>query len=233
MAAARTEMDAAAARGRLLEKYALFVSLSATVRGELAALARVRRFRARDPIFRVGEAGRTLMAVVAGTVRISLPAAKGREFILVDLPAGELFGEIALVDAKSRSANAMALTNCELLVWQRRDFLPLLERTPALSVKLMEILCARIRRSDERMSDIALLDLPVRLAKTLLRYPKQSRGPARLSFPQRELAEMSGGTRENVNRCLRDWRERGIITLRKRGTIIVKPDALRKLANCA
>jgi CRP/FNR family transcriptional regulator, cyclic AMP receptor protein len=233
MGPARVEMDTATERGRFLERYAPFASLDAVVREELAGLARVRRFGAHEPIFRVGEAGRSLMAVVAGTVRISLPAANGREFILGDLPAGELFGEIALIDALPRSANAMALTKCELLVWRRRDFVPFLERTPALCMTLMEVLCARIRRSDERMSDIALFDLPVRLAKTLLRYPKQSRQPTRLSFSQRELAEMSGGTRENVNRCLRDWRERGIIALRRRGTIILQPDALRKLANSA
>src|SRR6202040_4430389 len=102
-------------------------------------------------------------------------------------------------DGKPRSANATALTNCELVVLERRDLRPFLERNPAACMKLMEILCARIRRSDERMSDIAFFDLPVRLAKTLLHYQPQGRGPAKLSLSQRELAEMAGGTRENVN----------------------------------
>jgi CRP-like cAMP-binding protein len=134
-----------------------------------------------------------------------------------------------MLDGKPRSANATALTKCELLVLERRDVLPVLEKYPAACLKMMEILCARIRRSDERMSDIAFFDLPARLAKTLLHYPAQGHGPAKLSLSQRELAEMAGGTRENVNRCMRDWQRRGILELRDRWTIILKPDVLRGL----
>jgi CRP-like cAMP-binding protein len=71
-----------------------------------------------------------MMGVMVGTVRISLPGSKGKNLILADLPAGEFFGEIALLDGKPRSASATALTKCELLVLERRDFLPFLEHTP-------------------------------------------------------------------------------------------------------
>ncbi|HTC04145.1 MAG TPA: Crp/Fnr family transcriptional regulator [Xanthobacteraceae bacterium] len=220
----------AAERGlKLLEKCALFSALDGKARLELAAHAHPRHFAAGDPICRIDEHGDSMMAVVLGVVRISLPAVRGKEIILADLGAGEMFGEIALLDGKPRSANATAHTNCELMVLERRDVLPFLERNPAACMKLMAILCARIRRSDERMSDIAFFDLPARLAKTLLSYPAQGHGAAKLSLSQRELAEMSGGTRENVNRCLRDWQRRGILELKDRWTIILKPEALREL----
>jgi CRP-like cAMP-binding protein len=64
----------------------------------------------------------------------------------------------------------------------------------------------------------------------LLRYPAQDHGPAKLSLSQREMAEMAGGTRENVNRCLRGWQQRGIVKLDHQWTIILKPDVLRQLA---
>jgi len=220
----------AAERGlKLLEKCTLFGALDAMARRELAEHAHPRHFAAGDAICRIDEHGDSMMAVVLGVVRISLPAARGKEIILADLRAGEVFGEIALLDGKPRSANATALTNCELIVLERRDVLPFLERNPAACMKLMELLCARVRRSDERMSDIAFFDLPARLAKTLLSYPAQAHGAAKLSLSQRELAEMSGGTRENVNRCLRDWQRRGILELKDRWTIILKPEALREL----
>jgi CRP-like cAMP-binding protein len=171
-----------------------------------------------------------MMAVIVGTVRISLPAIKGREIILADLQTGDLFGEIALLDGKMRSADATAHTKCELMVLHRRDLFPFLERNPAACIKLMEMLCARIRRSDERMADIAFLNLQARLAKTLLNYPTNSAGSIRLSLSQSELAAMAGGARENVNRCLRDWQRRGILELKNRWTIIRQPEALRKLA---
>ncbi len=108
-----------------------------------------RHFAAGDAICRIDEHGDSMMAVVLGVVRISLPVVRGKEIILADLRACEMFGEIAML------ANATAHTNCELMVLERGDVLPFLERNPAAYMKLMEILCARICRSDERMSDIA------------------------------------------------------------------------------
>jgi len=107
--------------------------------------------------------------------------------------------------------------------------LPFLERNPAACMKLMEILCARIRRSDERMSDIAFFNLPVRLAKILLNYQPDAHAGTKLSLSQSELAEMAGATREKVNRCLRDWQRHGVIELKNRWTIIRKPEALYAL----
>jgi len=71
--------------------------------------------------------------------------------------------------------------------------------------------------------------LPIRLAKTLLNYQPEARVGMKISLSQSELAEMAGGTREKVNRCLRDWQRQGIIELKNRWTIIRKPEALRAL----
>jgi CRP-like cAMP-binding protein len=214
---------------KLLDKCVLFKALNEQERRDLAVHAQSRIFAPNDPIFHVGEPGYSMMGVMVGTVRISLPTSKGKEIILADLPAGELFGEIALLDGKPRSASATALTKCELLVLERRDFLSFLERSPTARLNLMQLLCERIRRSDERMAEIAFFDLPARLAKALLRYTAQGHGPPKLSLSQRELAEMAGATRENVNRCLRDWQRRGILQLKNRWTIILKPEALRAI----
>jgi len=219
----------AADHAKLLQKCTLFAALDEKGRGELAMHAHARSFAAGESICRLGDRGDTMMAVAVGTVRVSLPTAKGKELILADLPPGELLGEIALLDGRPRSANATALTNCELIILERREVLPFLERNPAACLKLMEMLCGRIRRSDERMYDIAFFDLPVRLAKTLLHCVRQSEGAMKLSLSQHELAEMAGGTRENVNRCLRDWQRQGILDLKDRWTIILKLDALNDL----
>jgi len=218
---------------KVLEKCVLFSSLDEKARREIAAHAVSRRFAAGESICRLGDDGDSMMAVVVGSVRISRPTVRGKEIILADLQPGELFGEIALLDGRSRSADAMALTNCELMVLPRRDVLAFLEKNPAVCMKLMEILCARIRRSDERMADIAFFNLPVRLAKILLSYQPQGRGAMKLSLSQTELAEMAGGTREKVNRCLRDWQRQGILELKNRWTIILKPEALRELLESA
>ena len=214
---------------KFLEQSPLFAQLGDSARHALAAQALPRSFSPGEPICRLGDPGLSMMAVVVGVVRISLPTVRGKELILADLPAGELFGEIAMLDGKPRSANATALTACDLLVLERRNAIPFLEANPAVCLRLMEILCARIRRSDERMADIAFFDLPTRLAKILPIQPAKARSPARLSLSQTELAEMAGGTRENVNRCLRNWERQGIVKLKGGWTTILKPEILRRL----
>jgi CRP-like cAMP-binding protein len=214
---------------KLLDKCASFKALNEQERRDLAARAQSRTFAPNEPIFHIGDPGYSMMGVMVGIVRISLPGWKDKHLILADLPAGEFFGEIALLDGKPRSASATALTKCQLLVLERRDFLTFLERSPTACFNLMQLLCDRIRRSDERMSEIASFGLPARLARTLLRYPAQGHGPPKLSLSQRELAEMAGATRENVNRCLREWQRRGILQLKDRWTIILKPEALHAI----
>jgi CRP-like cAMP-binding protein len=108
---------------KLLERCALFSSLDEKARRDIATFAKPRNFSAGEPICRLGDGGDSMMSVVVGTVRISLPTTRGKEVILADLRAGELFGEIAVLDGKPRSANVTALTNCELMVLERRDLL--------------------------------------------------------------------------------------------------------------
>jgi CRP-like cAMP-binding protein len=142
---------------KLLDKCALFKALNEQERRDLAAHGQWRTFAPNEPIFHFGEPGSSMMGVMVGTVRISLPAWKDKHLILTELPAGEFFGEIALLDGKPRSASATALTKCELLVLERRDVLPFLERSPTACLNIMQLLCERIRCADERMSEIQRL----------------------------------------------------------------------------
>ena len=153
--------------------------------------------------------------------------------ILADLPAGELLGEVALLDGKERSADAAALTRCELVVLERRDVVAFLEKRPDICLKLLELMCARLRKSDQRMSDIAFLELSVRLAKVLLdRISPTGRAGAKskLSLSQTELANMINATRENVNRCLRNWQRQGIVDLDERWIVVLQREALGAIA---
>jgi len=74
-----------------------------------------------------------MMAVLSGTVRISIPSHEGREIVLAVLQPGEVFGEIALLDGKERTADAHATTACALAVLERRDVLEFLQRQPNVS----------------------------------------------------------------------------------------------------
>lgn len=218
---------------QFLSKSLLFGALDDGARRELAGHARRQSFDIGEPIFHVGAPGQSMMVILNGTVLVSLPGPRGKGVILADLPAGELLGEVALLDGKERSADAAALTRCELVVLDRRDVVAFLEKRPDICLKLLELMCARLRKSDQRMSDIAFLELSVRLAKVLLdRISPSGRAGAKskLSLSQTELANMINATRENVNRCLRNWQRQGIVDLDERWIVVLQREALGAIA---
>jgi CRP/FNR family cyclic AMP-dependent transcriptional regulator len=219
---------------QILEKFALFGVLRDEDRRALAERSHRARFHAGEPIFHFGDPGQSVMAVVKGSVRISRPMSKGKEMILGDVGPGEIIGEIAVLDGKERSADATALTNVELLVLDRREILPFLAGHPELCLRLLNLLCARLRLAEERMADVGFVDLPVRLAKALLRNAvptsKENVGNLRLSLSQTVLAEMIGGTRETVNRQLHVWQESGVLRRDQGWIVILDQTALRALA---
>jgi CRP-like cAMP-binding protein len=223
-----TSPDIAAILGKSL----LFGALDEGGRRELAARVHRRSFNVGEPIFHIGAPGQSMMVVLAGTVRVTLPGPKGKTVILADVGTGELLGEVALLDGKERSADATALTKCDLLVLERRDVVGFLEKRPDLCLKLLELLCARLRKSDQRMSDIAFFELSSRLAKVLLdRAGKPARAnlKPKLSLSQTELAGMINATRENVNRCLRNWQRQGIVDVSERWITLLQRDLLETI----
>jgi CRP-like cAMP-binding protein len=221
---------------RLLAKCQLFSILDQAALRALTVHAYRRRFSPGEQIFSIGASGSSMMAVCSGTVRITLPSTTGKEIILTDLSAGEVFGEISILDGSERSANAVSHTQSELLMLERRDLVPFLESNPQICLKLLAVLSGRLRRTNELMADIAFYDLPKRLAKQLLRLRTPATDAAaapvkrRLSCSQNELANMIGASRENVNRCLKEWQRRGIVDLEDGRIVLTAPAELEKLA---
>src|SRR3546814_4725957 len=80
---------------------------------------------------------------------------------------GDIFGEIALLDGHPRTADAVALDDCDLLLLERRHVLPFLERQPLACLRLLQVLCQRFRRTSALLEDSLALDVPSRLARCL------------------------------------------------------------------
>jgi CRP-like cAMP-binding protein len=204
----------------------LFATLGESDVDRLLTYAHVVRYRAGAEIFAKGSPGLSLMAVLDGTVRISSLSDSGREIVLNSIQPGEIFGEIGLLDGRERSADAIAMTDCELLVLNRRDFIPFLERRPDVCIKLIEVLCRRLRHTSEQVEELSFWHLEARMAKALLRLADERKTPANLHITQRELGNLVGGSREHVNRQLQIWQKAGLIELGK-GTITLRdPQAI-------
>jgi CRP/FNR family cyclic AMP-dependent transcriptional regulator len=213
----------------LLRRHAVLGQLPAEAVEQLSAYVARRRVERGAAIFAKGDPGQGLMAVVRGSVKISLPSASGREVVLNRILAGEVFGEMALFDGQPRSADATAIEDCELLVVDRRNLLHLMHQKPEVAVKLLEVLCARLRRSNEQFENTMFMSLPVRLAKLLLRFsdPADGNEPRpKIAITQHELSQMIGASREATNKQLRAWEKRGWVRLERRTLTVLDHAAL-------
>jgi CRP/FNR family cyclic AMP-dependent transcriptional regulator len=106
------------------------------------------------------------MALLAGKVRISVSSPHGKEITLATLQSGEIFGEIAVLDGRERTANAIAASDCRLAELERKDVLHFLDREPGAWQSLVNVLCDRLRRTDQQLGELALLPLTSRLSMT-------------------------------------------------------------------
>ena len=228
----------AAEDGRqLLGQCMLFRELGPEERDALFARVHIRVYCAGEPIFHMGSAGDNMMAVLSGSVRISVPSPDGREIVLAILQSGEVFGEVALLDGKERTADARAVATCRLAILERRDVLAFLDRHPEIWPKVAEVLCGRLRSSDEHIAALALHQVPSRLAKALLRFASMKKETTsrqlQVHLSQRELGNICGATRETVNKCLNTWQRRGIVRIDDGAVMIANQTAVQELAELA
>ncbi len=211
--------DRTAAMRQILERHSLFGRLTLGEIAQLLAHARVETYRARQEIFRKGAPGLGLLAVLKGKVRISSVGPDGNQVVLNIIGEGEVFGEIALLDGNDRTADAAAVGECELLAIDRRDFVPFVRANPEVALRLLSVMCERLRRTTEQVEDMIFLDAPQRLAKKLLQLVEaQAKGAVTIS--QRELGNMIGLSRESINKQLNAWQQEGMLKI-EQGTIVV------------
>lgn len=183
-------------------------------------------------IFAKGDPGSSLFAICRGTVKISVPSVDGHNAVFNLICTGDIFGEIALLDGGPRTADAVAITDCKLFVIERRDFLPLIREEPEIALKMIEILCARLRQTTEQAENVMFMPLRGRLAKALLRL---SDGDGRTCerkavVTQKDLGNLIGMSRESTNRQLRMWEDQEWVRLERGGIVILSAKALERIA---
>lgn len=216
---------------RLLEVNPFFGGLGREAIEAVAELCVTRRLAAEETLFFKGDEGDALYAVRRGQIRIATGTDEGKRLTLNLLGPGDVFGEVALLDGRPRTADALATEPTELFMVRRRAFLDLLERNPKVAVQVIEFLCVRIRWMSERMEETALLPLSARLARRLLALGEDY--GAELTVSQHELAGFVGAARESVNRQLRTWEKEGLVKLGRSRISLLDPKGLRPAMEAA
>ncbi|HEY6498123.1 MAG TPA: Crp/Fnr family transcriptional regulator [Streptosporangiaceae bacterium] len=199
-------------------------------RKALAAASRIRAFGRGQVVFTAGDPGDTLVVVVSGRVKVVLHSADGGELTLTMVGPGEVLGDISVADGGPRSTDAETLADSRLLLVPQDAVREVCARVPAAANALTGSLAATLRRLTESASDLVFLDLPRRVAKSLLSQPRGRGGIIEPSLSQEELAHQAAGTRQSVNAALRGFERRGWIEVRGRAVLVKEPAALDRFA---
>lgn len=222
---------------RILGQHAILKHLPPEDLEALSRLAVSKTYKPGQSVFLKGDAGTAMMAVLSGRVRISSNSLGGREVVLNFISAGEVFGEIAMIDGGERTADAYAMEATELLILNRRDFMPVLARNPDVCIKFLELLCRRLRWTSEQMEDINFLNLRSRLAKRLIFLADHHGEPGgqgdrkAVRISQQLLANMIGASREAVNIQLAAWKDEGVISSRRGWITVLNRERLDEIVD--
>ena len=217
----------------ILRDHYLFGKLTPQHIDRLSACIVTKTVKRGTNIFAKGDPGTSLCAIGAGTVRISVPSVEGKDAVLDVLGKGSILGEIALLDGHPRTADAIAVTDCELFVIERRDFLPLMREEPEIALRLIEILCSKLRRTTQQAEEVMFLDLPSRLAKALMRLldgDTAGMQERKVTITQKDLGNLIGMSRESTNKQLRIWEDKKWVRLERNAVVILAIDSLAAIA---
>lgn len=223
----------------LLANGNLFKSIPLKTLESLAKYAKTKSFKSRGVICRRGDLGSQMYIIAKGRVTIITDSDEGKELALGFMNVGDVFGEIAMFDGGERTATVKAIEPTEILVIEKRDFIPFIEKEPKVAVQLLTTLASRLRSADEHFEDIFFRNLPSRLAKKFLGLAQDyghetSTGvQIDLKLSQGEIGKLTGATRESINKQMRAWEVDGLIDCQKGIVTIKDPEALEEISDYA
>ena len=219
----------------LLLHTALFKQVSADEANELIPHMQGMVFNKGEFIFDEGDTDHRLYLLEQGRVKLIRESNDERIQLLSIHGPGEVLGEIPVFDPSGgpRTASAVAMGDGTRVVWLERDVLfAWLDKHPRVAVDMLQVLAGRMRANNERICDLVFMDVPARLAKTLLNLAARFGEPveAGLMVPhnltQEEMAQLVGSSRETVNKALMDFANRGWIAREGRSIVIYQPGML-------
>jgi len=211
-----------------LSSVSIFSDLSDSELDNIKTLCQTRKYPKNSMIILEEEMGDVVFIVMSGTVKITRVNDEGKEVILAMLGSGEVFGEMAILDGESRSANALAQEHCEVVTINREEFLNIKKTNNKVALNLMTEFAVRLRKSDQQIEALSLDDAEHRIGVSILNLAEEMgvirKGAVTVeNLPyQQDIANMAGTSRETVSRVMKIFEDRGLIT--KTGHKLSIPD---------
>ena len=209
----------------------MFAGLEPEVRQRVIAAAVPRTYRKGQLLFVENDPGESLIILRRGSVAVFRTSPTGERAVLTVMRPPDVLGEVSLLDGAPRSLSAEALEDCTALALSRPAFIELVHANAKILDAVMRSLGTLIRRLTDQNADHVFLDLPGRVAKTLVRLAGDSQAPmVTIELNQSQLAEMAGGSRQSVNQAIGSFASRGWLRTEGRRIVVTDLAALRRRA---
>ena len=201
----------------LLRNVSLFTNLTDDQLTLLSQYCSRASIRAGTILFNEKEFGTEFFIIVSGSVKIFTKGANSEEKILSVIGTGDSFGELALIDGKPRSASASTLVDCVMLVFSKQNFFGVLASNFDITLSVMQVLCQRLRDTNQHVHDLTFLDSRTRVLKQLIQMANKHGTRAGTTITLRnalnfdELSLMAGVQKEVLMQVLRELEQRTIL----------------------
>ena len=186
-----------------------------------------KRFPHRSFIYKFGDERDTVYGLIQGYVKVVRQDRRGHQALIDIFAPGVIFGEDALYLTGPRDRTMQAHEDVIVVQTSKADFQDLINQYPQLYDYVFRTIGERLKRTEDRVVNLALEAVPGRLARVLsemaFRYGTVRENGSvviNLKLPHREIAELVGSTRESVTAHLNDLRRRELIEISERHIII-------------
>lgn len=218
-----------------LKKVALFADIGPDDLDAVASLLRLRKFSKRHTLLYEGDPSDALYIIKDGSVAVTHTGGDGRETILSILKEGDVLGEMGVLDESPRSATVTLLRDTQVFILPRDEFLDLLSQRPQLNRSIITALCARLRATNRTVQTRSHLTVKARVADLLLTLASdfgeaaESGNEITIRLTHQQLANMSGTTRETMNRTLNELWDAKLIDMRRTHIVVCDTAGLAAL----
>lgn len=217
-----------------VDRVELFGRLDRQLRRELIAGAEPRHYQRGELLYAEGEAGKDLLLLLSGAVVLYRSSRSQRRAMLAAHRPPGLLGEEALAGGVPRMVSAEAIQDSFVLALAEPELSGMMQQHPAMAESARRWLALRLGWLAEQRADDLLLDLPARVAKTLLGLAgRDGAAPQVVELNQQMVAALARGSRQSVNQTLQSFASRGWLRIEKCRILVVDRDALARRAGRA
>lgn len=218
-----------------LREFPFFQQLELEELNVVASLFMTRTYDKGLNVFLEDGAGDELYIIQSGVVKI-YKESDAREIILAIFREGDFFGEMAVLENElRRSASAKIMEETTLYVLKRNDFISLMSNNPLISYKIMKTALERLRKANELITDLTVLDARTRIGRGLLRLIENHGVRHKneilidLKLTHQQIADMTGTVRETVTKIMLELQNQNLIEIDKKKIMICDIEKFKQI----